>query len=128
MIDCVPWEAKELSQETFRSALACCAATSRASRMVTSVPTVETLEKMGRALEVPLYRFFYDGAAPPKLENLPKRKTADDITWGRSGKDARHLSNFRRFLGRVEERDRKLLMLLAQKSASKRNGRRSIAG
>ena len=40
-----------------------------------TVPTVETLEKMARALEVPLYRLFYDGDAPPKLENLPKRKT-----------------------------------------------------
>jgi len=44
-----------------------------------TVPTVETLEKMARALEVPLYRLFYDGEAPPKLEILPKRKTADEI-------------------------------------------------
>ncbi|MGH7744478.1 MAG: helix-turn-helix domain-containing protein [Candidatus Dormibacteria bacterium] len=42
-----------------------------------TVPTVETLEKMARALEIPLYRPFYDCHAPPKLENLPKRKTAD---------------------------------------------------
>ena len=92
-----------------------------------TVPTVETLEKMARALEVPLYRLFYDGEAPPKLENLPKRKTADDIAWGSFGKDARFLSNFRRFLGRVEEKDRRLLMSLAQKLAAKRNGRKSIA-
>ena len=92
-----------------------------------TVPTVETLEKMARALEVPLYRFFYDGEAPPKLENLPKRKTADEIAWGSSGKDARFLSNLRRFLARSEERDRKLLMSLAQKLANKRNGRKSIA-
>jgi len=55
-----------------------------------TVPTVETLEKMARALEVPMYKLFYDGAAPPKLENLPKRKTADEIAWGSSGKDAQH--------------------------------------
>lgn len=46
-----------------------------------TVPTVETLEKMAQALEVSLYRLFYDGEAPPKLENLPKRKTAHDIAW-----------------------------------------------
>jgi len=63
-----------------------------------TVPIVETLEKMARALEVPLYRLFYDGGAPPKLENLPKRKTADDIAFGRSGKDARYLSDLRRHL------------------------------
>jgi transcriptional regulator with XRE-family HTH domain len=74
-----------------------------------TVPTVETLEKMARALEVPLYRLFYDDEAPPKLENLPKRKTADDIAWGSSGKDARFLSNFRKLLGGTEERDRRLL-------------------
>jgi transcriptional regulator with XRE-family HTH domain len=51
-----------------------------------TVPTVETLEKMARALEVPMYKLFYDAEAPPKLESLPKRKTADDIAWGSSGK------------------------------------------
>lgn len=51
-----------------------------------TVPTVETLEKMARALEVPLYRLFYDGEEPPVLPNLPKRRTADDIVWGSTGK------------------------------------------
>jgi len=92
-----------------------------------TVPTVETLEKMARALEVPMYRLFYDGEAPPKLENLAKCKTPDDIAWGSSGKEARFLTMFRRLLGRIEEKDRKLLLAFAQKVASKRNGRNSIA-
>lgn len=92
-----------------------------------TVPTVETLEKMARALEVPLYGLFHDSEAPPKLENLPERKTAGEIAWGSSGKDARFLSNFQRLLGRIEEKDRKLLMAFAQKLASRRNGRDSIA-
>ena len=53
------------------------------------VPTVETLEKMAGALEVPLYRLFYDDEAPPRLGNLPNRKTCDDIAWGSSGKNTR---------------------------------------
>jgi transcriptional regulator with XRE-family HTH domain len=92
-----------------------------------TVPTVETLEKMARALEVPMYKLFYDGEAPPKLDNIAKRKTADDIAWGSSGKEARFLTMFRRLLGRIEEKDRKLLLAFAQKVASKRNGRSSIA-
>lgn len=92
-----------------------------------TVPTVETLEKMARALEVPMYKLFYDGEAPPKLDNIAKRKTADDIAWGSSGKDARFLTMFRKLLGRIEEKDRKLLLAFAQKVASKRNGRNSIA-
>ena len=92
-----------------------------------TVPSVETLEKMARALESPLYRLFYDGEAPPKLDNLPKRKTADELAWGGSGKDARFLTNLRKLLGRIEEKDRKLLVAFAQKLASSRNGRKSVA-
>ena len=80
-----------------------------------TVPALETLEKMARALEVPLYQLFYDGEEPPELPNLPKRKTADDIVWGSRGKDARYLSRFRRLLGQLDEGDRKLLLFVAQK-------------
>jgi len=66
-----------------------------------TVPTIETLEKMARALEVPLYQLFYDGEEPPALPNLPKRQTADDIAWGSSGKEARVLALFRRQLLRI---------------------------
>lgn len=84
-----------------------------------TVPAIETLEKMARALEVPLYQLFYDGEEPPQLPNLPKRKTADDIAWGSSGKEARLLNKFRRLLGRMEEADRKLLLYMAQKMANR---------
>ena len=53
-----------------------------------TVPTVETLEKMARALEIPMYQLFYDGDEPPKLPNLPMRKSADDIAWGSTGRTA----------------------------------------
>ncbi len=78
------------------------------------VPAVETLEKFARALEVPLYQLFYDGEKPPKLANVLKRKTADDIAWGSSGKDARWLARFRRLLSHTEESDRKILMFMAR--------------
>src|SRR6266480_8024453 len=68
-----------------------------------TVPAIETLEKMARALEVPMYRLFYDGEEPPKLPNLPKRKSSDDIAWGSSGKDARFLIKLRRLLGKAED-------------------------
>src|ERR1039457_2091927 len=82
-----------------------------------TVPSVETLEKFARALEVPMYQLFYDGEEPPKLPNLPKRKSADDIVWGNSGKDVRLLAKFCRLLTRTEESDRKLLMFMIQKMA-----------
>jgi len=88
-----------------------------------TVPAVETLEKFARALEVPLYQLFYDGEEPPVLPNLPKRKTADEIVWGSSGKDARVLSRFRRHLGQANDKDRKLLLFIAQKMATHKGGR-----
>jgi transcriptional regulator with XRE-family HTH domain len=82
-----------------------------------TVPTIETLEKWARALEVPMYQFFYDGDEPPKLPNLPKRKSSDDTAWGSAGKDARYLSKLRRLLGRTEEDNRKLILYMTQKMA-----------
>jgi len=82
-----------------------------------TVPAIETLEKLARALECPLYQLFYDGEAPPQLPNLLKGKSSDDIAWGSSGKDARYLNKLRRLLGKSKEGDRKLLLHMAQKMA-----------
>jgi transcriptional regulator with XRE-family HTH domain len=54
------------------------------------IPAIETVEKLARAMEVPLYQLFYDGERPPKLPNLPERKTGNDVAWGSSGKDAKN--------------------------------------
>ena len=85
-----------------------------------TVPAVETLEKFARALEVPMYQLFYDGEEPPKLSNLPRRKTADDIAWGSSGKEARLLVKFRRLLGHMKEGDRGLVLSMAQKMSRRK--------
>ncbi len=84
-----------------------------------TVPAIETLEKMARALEVPLYQLFYDGEEPPELPNLPKRKTSDEIAWGSSGKEARFLTRFSRLLTRVDDGDKRLLLFMAQKMANR---------
>ncbi len=82
-----------------------------------TVPSIETLEKLARAMEVPLYQLFYEGNEPPKLPNLPKRKTGDDIAWGNSGKEAKMLGQFRRLLGRTNKKNQKILLFVAQKMA-----------
>src|ERR1700691_1999959 len=84
-----------------------------------TVPAIETLEKLARAFEVPLYQLFYDGEEPPELPNLPKRKTASEIAWGTSGKEAHFLTRFRRILGSMDDGDRKLLLFMAQKMAGR---------
>ena len=85
-----------------------------------TVPSVETLEKFARALEIPMYQLFYDGEEPPKLPNLLKRKTADDLVWGNSGKDARLLAKFCRLFSRMKQGDLGLVMFMAQKLARRK--------
>ena len=85
-----------------------------------TVPAVETLEKFARALEVPMYQLFYDGEEPPKLPNLPKRKTADDIAWGSKGKDARLLAQFCRLFSRMDKGDLGMVLFMAQKMARRK--------
>jgi transcriptional regulator with XRE-family HTH domain len=116
-------EAKKLSQGDIekRTGLLRCYL-SRAENGHT-VPAIETLEKMARALEVPLYRLFYEGHEPPKLPNLLKRKTSDEIAWGSSGKQAVYLHKLRKCLSKAGDADRKLLLFMAQKM-SVRRGRR----
>jgi transcriptional regulator with XRE-family HTH domain len=91
-----------------------------------TVPAIETLEKLARALEIPLYQLFYDGDEPPKLPNLLKRKTTDDIAFGSRGKQANYLQRLRKCLSKAAESDRKLIMAMAQKMATGR-GRRVAA-
>ena len=82
-----------------------------------TVPAVETLEKLARAFEIPLYQLFYEGDQPPELPSLLKRKSPDEDAWGSTGKDAHYLSKLLRLLGKLDVEDRKLLLNMAQKMA-----------
>ena len=81
------------------------------------MPSVETLEKLARALEIPLYEIFYDGDQPPSPP-LPASKSQAHALWGSSGKDAKTLAEFRRHLARTPERGRNLLLFIATKMAA----------
>ena len=80
-----------------------------------TVPAVETLEKFARALEIPMYQLFYDGEKPPKVLDIPKK--SDEKLFGASGKDAEILSKFRRVLGKMDAKNRGILLHTAAKMA-----------
>lgn len=82
-----------------------------------TVPSIETLEKLSRAFEVPLYQLFYDPDNPQSLPNLPGRKTADDIASEVPPEQARFLNRMASLLGRLSENDRRLLLHVAQRMA-----------
>ncbi len=85
-----------------------------------SVPSLETLEKMAGALQIPLYQLFYEGTTPPKAPLLPKRVGASADQWGLAGKWANLLRQFQELLGEMKEPDRKLLLGVAFKMARKK--------
>ena len=82
-----------------------------------TVPAVETLEKFARALEVPMYKLFYEGAKPPELPKLSKHESVDDIAFGTRGKEAEYLRKLRRILGKTDVRNQNLILHMAQKMA-----------
>ena len=82
-----------------------------------TVPAIETLEKMARALEVPLYQLFYEGEEPPKLPNLLKRSSSEENAWGSRGKDGRYLAKLRRLLAKADQEHRNVLLHMTQKMA-----------
>ena len=79
-----------------------------------TVPSVSTLERMARALEVPMYRLFHDGEAPASLHKL---KPPKDEEFGSKGREADYFSKLRRLLAKMEPDDQKLLLHMAQKVA-----------
>lgn len=82
-----------------------------------TVPAIETLEKMARALEVPIYKLFYDGNQPAKAPAVFNKKAVDEGLWGSSGKNAQYLGKLRRLMGKATEDDRKLILYTLQKMA-----------
>lgn len=82
-----------------------------------TIPTVETLEKWAKALEVPIYRLFYEGAEPPRSSELRVWKSPDENAWGKSGEDATFLHQLRRALRRLDEPNRRLLLQMASRMA-----------
>ena len=83
-----------------------------------TVPAIEPLEKIARAMEITMYQLFYEGAKPPEPLNLPTSRDGRENDWGGSGKDAKMRHQFRRVLARTNENDQKLLLHMAQKMAS----------
>lgn len=84
-----------------------------------TVPSVETLEKLARALELPLYQIFYEGEMPPEAPDIPSARMGRENAWGSAGKDARLLAKFRRVLSHTNETNKRLLLSIAQRMAAR---------
>lgn len=82
-----------------------------------SVPAIETLEKMARALELPMYQLFYEGEESPEGSKL---SGANGDLWGTSGRASHYLFTLRKALSRMQPDDRKLLFDVTRRLASRK--------
>jgi transcriptional regulator with XRE-family HTH domain len=80
-----------------------------------TVPSVDTLEKMARALEVPIYRLFTDDAHVKKpniqAEAIPSRAA--------NSKQDNDLRTFAKHFLRMDDKDRGILLHMASKMAKR---------
>ena len=81
-----------------------------------TVPSVDTLEKMARALEIPMYRLFTDDANVKKPD-IPAQKI---VRRALNTKDERELRTFVKLFSQMDDRKRGLLLQMASKMANKR--------
>jgi transcriptional regulator with XRE-family HTH domain len=84
-----------------------------------TVPSIETLEKLSRALEVPLYRLFFDADEALSLPNLPERVTEEEVVQAGSPERQRFLSRMERLFDQLSEDDRLMLLNAAQRMADR---------
>jgi transcriptional regulator with XRE-family HTH domain len=83
-----------------------------------TVPSLETLERFASALDLPLYRLFYNGPVP---EPKPDGKVAIEspASPGESGPEASFLLKLREFTSRIPVSDREVLLTLATRLAAR---------
>ena len=80
-----------------------------------TVPSVDTMEKMARALEIPTYRLFTDDAHVKKpnipLQDIPNRAVTT--------KEDREIQAFAKLFSRMDDKKRGLLFHMASKMANR---------
>lgn len=83
-----------------------------------TVPSIETLEKMSRALEISMYQLFLDlePASAPDLSNVNGHRD-----WASQGKGHILFQRIRRVVSGLSERDRKFILHVAGQMGKKQN-------
>jgi transcriptional regulator with XRE-family HTH domain len=88
-----------------------------------TVPSVETLEKFARALEVPLYHLMFDGDKPPSPPKSIKGSAEDSLESSRSG--LLLMNKMVGLLAKMDQEDRNLILFLAGRVSNKRGGKKA---
>lgn len=86
-----------------------------------TVPTIETLEKIAQALEVPLFQFFFEGETPPESQPVITKGGTREPVWGSAGKEAYLLQELRKCLKKMDERHRQILLKFTARVSRRKN-------
>jgi len=78
-----------------------------------TVPSLETMEKMARALEIPLYQLFHEGEDKPKPLDLP-HANVPKLT----SRDSKIVVKIAGMIARMDRRNKALLLSMAKKLAA----------
>jgi transcriptional regulator with XRE-family HTH domain len=81
-----------------------------------TVPSIETLEKFARALDMPLYQLLYEGEKPPKSLETQAQEIND---WASRGKGRRIFSKLQKALQKMSAQDRALLLCMVANMVGK---------
>ena len=84
-----------------------------------TVPSVDTLEKFARALDVPLYQLLYEREKSPASLKTQAPEIED---WASKGKGRRIFSKLQNALRKMSATDRSLLFCMASKMVGKKSG------
>jgi transcriptional regulator with XRE-family HTH domain len=91
-----------------------------------TVPSIETLQKISRALELSMYQlFFTEETSNPQVSD--ERSTKGHQDWASFGKGKRMLGKLRSALAEMSSRDRAMLLFVAMKMVAKKQKRKNVA-
>lgn len=91
-----------------------------------AVPTIETLEKLSDALEIPLYHLFCDGSQPLQGFSAVNVEGLNGNGHQSHNGMERVLRELRQHLDKMDEEDQKLLLFIARKIANRETARFSV--
>ncbi|MFZ0332576.1 MAG: helix-turn-helix transcriptional regulator [Candidatus Acidiferrales bacterium] len=78
-----------------------------------TVPSVETIEKLARAFEIPTYQLFIGADEKPSPVPHAIRTAVREKSFGSTSKEQKFFIKFWRLLSKMSERDRTVLLAVA---------------
>jgi transcriptional regulator with XRE-family HTH domain len=82
-----------------------------------TIPSLETLERLASALEMPLYELFIEGENALSRPDRGAKRTAEQARQAETDGQRRFLEKVRHLIGRIDQKDRKILLYMAEKLA-----------